>query len=202
MVTKEQIEKANETARKAFEATKRIYDLAFIALEKINNALRDRKGPKPELISGTQDKRILTRYGQLSPSEKEILKRYRALYIPSSISRETEVGIANKQKTKVQFVLFSIATRDFKEPMLIYGDLQNLEWIGNTKYSDKDKIESFMYEISEKREEVYNKMIEVPGKTLAEKGSAKAIFESKSLFSITNETLPDLIDEIIKYFEK
>ena len=191
MVTNEQIEQANKTAADAFEATKRIYDLAAIAWQRISEDVAEQVGLKRSAGSWSSgDSRFLQRYGQLSESEKIVLKRYWYTAFAGTKSHPLPESV-------VPFVLFSIATRKFSQkPALIYGVLRNVAW----GEGGKAEIESFMYEISEKRR---LGPLEVSGATvLAKKGSAIAQFDSKSLFEITDDTIGDITKEIIDWFNK
>jgi len=191
MVTEEQIEKANQTAADALEATKRIYDLAATAWEAISEDVAEQVGLRR--VSGwwgPGDLRFVQRYGQLSESEKMVLKRY--LYTAFGGTKTNPLP-----ESVVPFVLFSVATRKFSQkPALIYGILRNVAW----GEGQKAEIEPFMYEISEKRRQG---SLEVSGVTvLSKKGSAMAQFDSRSLFEITDDTIGDISKEIIDWFNK
>lgn len=191
MVTEEQIEQANKTAADAFEATKRIYDLAAIAWQRVSEDVADQVGLKR--LAGwwsSGDSKFLQRYGPLSDSERTVLKRYLYTAFAGTKSSPLSEGV-------VPFVLFSIATRKFSQkPALIYGILRNVAW----GEGQRPEMEPFMYEISEKRRQG---PLEVSGVTvLSKKGTAMAQFDSRSLFEITDDTIGDITKEIIDWFNK
>ncbi len=191
MVTDGQIEQANKTAADAFEATKRIYDLAAIAWQRISEDVAEQVGLKQSAgLWSSGDSRFLQRYGPLSDSERVVLKRYCYTAFAETESSPLSEGV-------VPFVLFSIATRKFSEkPALIYGILRNVAW----GEGQEAEVEPFMYEISERRRQG---PLEVSGATvLSRKGSAMAQFDSRSLFEITDDTIGDITQEIIDWFNK
>jgi len=191
MVTEEQIEKANQTAADALEATKRIYDLAATAWEAISEDVAEQVGLKQLAGSWSSgDSRFLQRYGQLSESEKIVLKRYCYTAFAGAESSPLSEKV-------VPFVLFSIATRKLsQQPALIYGVLRNVAW-GEAAEAE---VEPFMYEISEKRR---LGPLEVSSATvLSKKGSAIAQFDARALFEITDDTIGDISKEIIDWFNK
>ena len=191
MVTDGQIEQANKTAADAFEATKRIYDLAAIAWQRISEDVAEQVGLKQSAgLWSSGDSRFLQRYGPLSDSERAVLKRY----CFTAFARTESTPLS---ESVVPFVLFSIATRQFSQkPALLYGILRNVAWGEGAEA----EVEPFMYEISERRRQG---PLEVSGaETLGKKGSAMAQFDSRSLFEITDDTIGDITQEIIDWFNK
>ncbi len=187
MVSNEQIKKAEETARNAFEATKRIYDLAFIAWRKMSADIGEQLGLKASYGWGRVDAGFINQYGRLSEAEVSILKRY--VYTTFGSTKAGEL-----KHNMVPFILFSIANRRLEPPQLIYGVLTKVDW----GQGQSMEIEPFMYEISEKREQ---KPLEVRAvKTVSKKGSANVEFESLSLFRITDDTIGDITKEIVDWF--
>jgi len=187
MVSNEQIKKAEETARNAFEATKRIYDLAFIAWRKMSADIGEQLGLKASYTWGRVDAGFINQYGRLTEAEVSILKRY--VYTTFAGTKAGEL-----RHNMVPFILFSIANRKLEPPQLIYGVLTKVDW----GQGQSMEIDPFMYEISEKREQ---KPLEVRAvKTVSKKGSANVEFESLSLFGITNDTIGDITKEIVDWF--
>ena len=177
MVTGDQIDKADETVANAFEATKRVYDLVFIAWERMSAELAEQLGLKANRHWESTGQRYLSRYGKLTQAEREALRRYRFTIFTSTQMRQLP-------DDKVPFILFSIATRKFKPPLFIYGILSNIDW----GEGQKIEIEPFMYEISEKRGQ---SPLEVSGgfTIISKKGSANAEYVPISLFEITDECM-------------
>lgn len=191
MITDEQIKKANETARNAFEATKRIYDLAAVACARMTENIAEQLGLKSEgWWWNSGNTWYLQRYGQLSDSEKLVLKRYCFCDFVGTKSRTLPDDV-------VPFILFSIATRKFSQyPSVIYGILRNIKW----SEEQKPEVEPFIYEISERRQQ---EPLEVSGvNVLSKRGSATVEFDSKSLFDITDDTIGDITNEIVEWFEE
>ena len=189
MIPKDQIDKANETARNAFEATKRIYDLAFIAWRKMSADIGEQLSLKVSLGWGRVDAGFINQYGRLTEAEVSILKRY--LYTTFAGTKAKEL-----KHDMVPFILFSIANRKLEPPQLIYGILNNVNW----GKAEAVETEPFMYEISEKREQ---KPLEVRGvKIVSKRGSANVEFEWLSLFSITDDTIGDITKEIADWFNE
>lgn len=187
MVTKEQIDKANETARNAFEATKRIYDLAFTVYYKMSADIGEQLSLKVNRGWGRVDASFINQYGRLSLAEVSILRRYLYIYFTGTKAKELKDGV-------VPFILFSIANRKLEPPQLIYGVLSEVSW----GQGQSVEIEPFMYEISEGREQ---KALEVRGvKTVSKRGSANVEFRSLSLFEITDDTIGDITKEIVDWF--
>ena len=190
MATRDQIDKANETAANAFEATKRIYDLVFIAWERMSAEVAEQLNLKATRYWGATGQRFLSRYGKLTQTEREVLRRYRFTTFTSTQMRQLP-------DDKVPFILFSIATRKFKPPWFIYGILSNIDW----GEGQKVEIEPFMYEISEKRGQ---SPLEVPGGVaiLGKKGSANAEYVPLSLFEITDDTIGEITQGVIDWFNE
>jgi len=190
MITKEIIKKANEKARIVFEATKRIYDLAFVAQETMSEDIAEQLGFKKELSWGRQDAKFINRYGKLSNAEVWNLRRY--TYTTFSPRKTKE-----RQIETVPFILLSIATRRFTwPPELIYGVLRDIDW-GEVQQLE---IEPFMYEISEKRQQGPLQVSRV--NVLSQTGTAVTEFQTKSLFEITDDTIGDITREIIGWFSE
>lgn len=188
MPTNEQIQKSDKTAKNAFEATRRIYDLAFIVSKKIEEELAEQLQLKAKTEPSSSDKWFLSRYGSLSDGEG-LLLRYICVLLKSSKQRQLPDNI-------LPFVLFSIATRKFeKAPMILYGILKDINW-GENKQME---ILPFLYELSEKRKEC---SMEVLSKIYtAQKGTADAVFEQISLFEITDKSFGDIASKIAKYID-
>ena len=190
MVTDEQIRKANDTAKMAFEATKRIYDLAIIVWEKISADIGEQLSLK---VAGqgwnSQSVGFINQYGRLTQSEIWMLRRYVYTSFTGTKAREL------KSRT-VPFILLSIATRKLNSPELIYGILTNVNW----GEGQAVEIEPFMYEISERREQ---KPLEVRGvRLMSSRGSADVEFKSFPLFAVNDDTIGDITQEMINWFEK
>jgi len=190
MVKDEQIKRANETARNAFEAVKRIYDLAVIAWQTISEDAADQLGLRK--LSGawsSGDSGFLQRYGQLSDSERVVLRRYLYTALTGTKSRTLP-------ETVVPFILVSVATRKFsQQPAVIWGMLKDINW-----QDQKSELEPFMYEISEKRQQP---PLEVTGQgIMSKRGSAIVEFNSISLFEITNDTIGEISKEIVDWFRE
>ena len=190
MVTDEQVRQANEIARKGFEVTKRIYDLATVAWQQMSEDVMEQLNLKKRVgwwSSG--DANFLQRYGQLNESERIVLKRYCYTAYGGTKSRQLPEDV-------VPFILFSIATRKFsQQPALIYGILRDVDWKGQ-----KAEIEPFMYAISEKRQ---HGGLEVSGlNVLSKQGSANVQFNMRSLFEITDDTIGDITQEMINWFQE
>lgn len=190
MVTDEQIKKANDTAKIAFEATKRIYDIAIIAWEKISADVGEQLNLRAaDYRWGSQSGSYINQYGRLTQAEILILRRYVFTSFTKTKTREL------KPKT-VPFILFSMVTRKLDRPELIYGILTNVDW----GEGQAIEIEPFMYEISERREQ---KPLEVRGvRLMSSKGSADVEFKSLPLFAITDNTIGDITTEIVTWFEE
>jgi hypothetical protein len=191
MIVDEQVQKANEVAEKALEATKRIFDLGAIACEKIMESIAEQLNIKREgWWWNSGNTWFLQRYGQLSNAEKLAIKRYCYCYFTGTKSKDLPDNL-------VPFLLISIATRKFaQKPAVIYGVLKDMVWSEN----QKAEIEPFMYEISEKR---LQEPLEVSGVgILSKKGSATVEFSSKSLFEITDDTIGDITNEIVEWLSK
>jgi hypothetical protein len=190
MVTKEQIKRANETARNAFEAVKRIYDLAAIVWQTISEDVAEQLGLRRLTGSWSSgDSGFLQRYGLLSDSERIILRRYLYTGFTGTKSRTLPESL-------VPFILVSVATRKFsQQPAVIWGVLKDINWQGQ-----KAEIEPFMYEISEKRQQ---DPLEVTGLGIVSKrGSSIVEFDSKSLFEITDDTIGDITKEMVDWFRE
>lgn len=190
MVTDEQIKKANAIAKTAFEATKMIYDLAIVAWEKISADVGEQLNLKvADSRWGSQSGSYINQYGRLTKAEILVLRRY--LYTSFAKTKTREL----KPKT-LPFILFSMATRKLDPPQLIYGVLTNIDW----GEGQAIEIEPFMYEISERRGQ---KPLEVRGvKSMSSKGSADVEFKSLPLFALSEETINDIITEIVAWFEE
>ena len=189
MVSDEQIKNADNTAANAFEATKRIYDLAFIAWHKMSEDIGEQLGLKVNYRLGSVNASFINQYGSLTEAEVNILKRY--LYTTFSTTKARQL-----KDDVVPFILFSIATRKFDQPRLIYGVLKKVNW----GQSERIEIDPFMYEISEKRKEG---PLEVRGVTTSSKrGTAEVDFWYFPLFAITDETVGDITNEIANWFNK
>jgi hypothetical protein len=189
-VTDEQIRRANETTRNAFEAVKRVYDLAAIAWKTISEDVGEQLGLRKSAATwNSEGLRFLQRYGQLSESERTVLRRYLYSAFAGTKSR-------NLPDTVVPFILVSIAGRKFSQgPALIWGVLKEIDWQGQ-----KSELEPFMYEISEKRQMA---PLEVIGQSvMSKKGSAVVEFKSKSLFEINNDTIGDISKEMVDWFSE
>jgi len=190
MVTDEQIKKANTIAKTAFEATKMIYDLAIVAWEKISADVGEQLNLKvADSRWGSQSGSYINQYGRLTKAEILVLRRYFYTSFAKTKTREL------KPKT-LPFILFSMATRKLDPPQLTYGILTNIDWAE----SQAIEIEPFMYEISERREQ---KPLEVRGvKSMSSKGSADVEFKSLPLFAISEDTINDIVTEIVAWFEE
>jgi len=190
MATRDQIDKADETVANAFEATKRVYDLVFIAWEKLSAELAEQLNLKANRHWDSTGQRYLNRYGKLTQAEREILRRLRFTDFTSTQMRQLP-------DNKVPFILFSIANKKFKPPLFIYGILSDIDW----GEGQKVEIEPFMYEISEKRGP---SPLEVSGgvTSVSKKGSANAEYVPLSLFEITDDTIGDITRTIIDWFNK
>jgi hypothetical protein len=190
MVTDEQLKKANAIAKTAFEATKRIYDLAIVASEKISADVGEQLNLKvADYRWGSQSGSYINQYGRLTKAEILVLRRYFYTSFGKTKTREL------KPKT-LPFILFSIATRKLDPPQLIYGILANVDWAEGQPV----EIEPFMYEISERREQ---KPLEVRGvKSMSSKGRADVEFKSIPLVAISEDTINDIVTEIVAWFEE
>lgn len=189
MVTDEQIKKANETTRNTFEVVKRVYDLAAIACQTISEDVMEQLGLKR--LAGwwsSGDSGFLQRYGQLSESERVILKRYLYTAFTGTKSRSLPDSV-------VPFVMISLATRKFnQQPAVIWGILKDIDWQGQ-----KVEIEPFLYEITEKRQQA---PLEVTGLgIMSKRGTADVQFDLKSLFEITDDTIGDITNEIVEWLK-
>jgi hypothetical protein len=189
MVSDEQIKNADKTAANAFEATKRIYDLVFIAWRKITEDIGEQLGLKIKHEWGSVKASFINQYVSLTEAEVNILKRY--FYTTFSATK------AKKLKDDVvPFILFSIATRKFDQPQLIYGLLRKVNW----GQSEAIEIDPFMYEISEKRKQ---EPLEVRGvNTASKRGTAEVDFSHFPLFAITDDTVGDITSEIVNWFNE
>lgn len=190
MVTDEQIKRANETAGNAFECVKRIYDLADVTRQRLSEDVAEQLGLRR--LGGTWssgDSGFLQRYGQLSESEKTILKRYLYASFGGTKSRTLP-------ETMVPFILVSVATRKFnQQPAVIWGILKDINWQGQ-----KSELEPFMYEISEKCQEG---PLEVTGQSvMSKRGTATVKFSSKSLFEINSDTIGNISKEMVDWFKE
>lgn len=190
MVTDEHIKKANDTAKIAFEATKRIYDLAIIAWEEISADVGEQLSLKvADYRWGSQSRSYINQYGRLTQAEILVLRRYVYTSFTKTKTRELE-------PRTVPFILFSMATRKLDSPELIYGILTDVDW----GEGQAIEIEPFMYEISERREQ---KPLEARGvKSVSSKGSADVEFKSLPLFAISEDTINDIVTEIVAWFEE
>ena len=189
MVSDEQIKNADKTAVNAFEATKRIYDLAFIAWHKMSVDIGEQLGLKINHGWGSVNASFINQYGSLTEAEVNILKRY--LYTTFSTTKAKQL-----KDDVVPFILFSIATRKFDQPRLIYGLLRKVNW----GQSEAIEIDPFMYEISEKRKQ---EPLEVRGvTTINKRGTAEVEFGYFPLFTMTDDTIGDIINEIVNWFNK
>lgn len=189
MVSDEQVKNADKTAVNAFEATKRIYDLAFIAWHKMSVDIGEQLGLKINYGWGSVKASFINQYGSLTEAEVNILKRY--LYTNFSTTKAKQL-----KDDVVPFILFSIATRKFDQPRLIHGLLRKVNW----GQSEAIEIDPFMYEISEKRKQ---EPLEVRGvKTSSKRGTAEVEFGSSSLFSIIDDTVGDITNEIVNWFNE
>jgi len=189
MVSDEQIKNADKTAANAFEATKRIYDLAFIAWHKMSEDIGEQLGLKINNGWGSVKASFINQYGSLTEAEVNILKRY--LYTTFSTTKAKQL-----KDDVVPFILFSVATRRFDQPRLIYGLLRKVNW----GQSEAIEIDPFMYEISEKRKQ---EPLEVRGVTTSNKrGTAEVDFGYFPLFAITDNTVGDITNEIVNWFNK
>jgi len=189
MVSDEQIKNADKTAVNAFEATKRIYDLAFIAWHKMSVDIGEQLGLKINHGWGSVNASFINQYGSLTEAEVNILKRY--LYTTFSTTKAKQL-----KDDVVPFILFSIATRKFDQPRLIYGLLRKVNW----GQSEAIEIDPFMYEISEKRKQ---EPLEVRGVTTSSKrGTAEVDFGYFPLFAITDNTVGDITNEIVNWFNE
>jgi len=189
MVTDEQLRRANETARNAFECVKRIYDLAAVTWHRVSEDVAEQLGLRR--FTGTWssgDSGFLQRYGQLSESERIVLKRYVYTCFAGTKSRALP-------ETVVPFILVSVATRKFsQQPALIWGILKDVNWQGQ-----KAEWEPFMYEISEKRQQVDLEVTRLG--IVSQKGSCTAAFGLKSLFEVNNDSIGDITKEIVDWFK-
>ena len=189
MVSDEQIKNADKTAVNAFEATKRIYDLAFIAWHKMSVDIGEQLGRKVNYGWGSVKSSFINQYGSLTDAEVNILKRYLYTTFSTTKARQLEDNI-------VPFILFSIATRRFEQPQLIYGLLRKVNW----GQSEAIEIDPFMYEISEKRKQ---EPLEVRGvTTTGKRGTAEVDFGYFPLFAITDDTVGDITNEIVNWFNE
>jgi len=195
MVTHEENEQAIRTATNALECTKRIYDLADIACEKLAQEIVEQLKFKRMNVDkwGAADERFLQRYGSLSLSERWFLKRY--------CFAAFEVRSTQLPSNAVPFILFSIATRKFSmPPMLIYGVVKNIDWQEPQRQWKKDDIEPFIYEIAERRR---NGQLGVSSrKTQSKKGTDEVEFDSCSLFKITPQTMGDIAKQVIDWLDE
>ena len=125
MVTDEQIKRANETARNAFECVKRIYDLAAVTWQRVSEDAVEQLGLRR--LGGTWssgDSRFLRRYGQLSQSETIVLRRYLYTTLAGIKSRTLPENVA-------PFILVSVAMRKFsQQPAAIWGILKDINLAG------------------------------------------------------------------------
>jgi len=189
MVSDEQIKNSDKTALNAFEATKRIYDLAFIAWHKMSVDIGEQLGLKINHGWGSVKASFINQYGRLTEAEVNILKRYLYTTFSTTKARRLKDDI-------VPFILFSIATRKFDQPQLIYGLLRKVNW----GQSEAIEIDPFMYEISEKRKQ---EPLEVRGVTTSSKrGTAEVDFGYFPLFAITDNTVGDITNEIVNWFNE
>jgi len=186
MVSDEQIKNADKTAVNAFEATKRIYDLAFIAWHKMSVDIGEQLGLKINYGWGSVKASFINQYGSLTEAEVNILKRY--LYTNFSTTKAKQL-----KDDVVPFILFSIATRKFDQPRLIYGLLRKVNW----GQSEAIEIDPFMYEISEKRKQ---EPLEVRGvAVMGKRGSAEVEFGYFPLFAITDDTIGDITNRVVDW---
>ena len=189
MVSNEQIKNADKTAANAFEATKRIYDLAFIAWQKMSVDIGEQLSLKINRGWGSVKASFINQYGSLTEAEVQILRRYVYTTFSKPKARQLKDDV-------VPFILFSIATRRFEQPQLIYGVLRKVDW----EQSEAIEIDPFMYEISEKRKQ---EPLEVHGVTATgKKGSAEVEFGHFALFAITDDTIGNITTEIVTWFEE
>ena len=189
MVSDEQVKNADKTAVNAFEATKRIYDLAFIAWPKISADIGEQLGLKINHGWGSVKASFINQYGSLTEAEVNILKRH--FYTTFSTTKAKQL-----KDDVVPFILFSIVTRRFEQPQLIYGVLSKVNW----GQSEAIEIDPFMYEISEKRDQ---KPLEVRGvTTMSKRGTADVEFGYFPLFAITDDTIGDITNEIVNWFNE
>lgn len=189
MVSNEQIKNADKTAANAFEATKRIYDLVFIAWHKMSADIGEQLSLKINYGWGSVKASFINQYGSLTEAEVNILKRY--LYTTFSKTKARRL-----QDDVVPFILFSVATRRFEQPQLIYGVLSKVDW----GQSEAIEIDPFMYEISESRDQ---KPLQVRGVIIVSKrGTAEVEFGSSPLFAITDDTIGDITNEIVNWFNE
>lgn len=189
MVSEEQIKNADKTAVNAFEATKRIYDLAFIAWQKMSVDIGEQLSLKINRGWGSLKASFINQYGSLTEAEVQILRRY--VYTTFSKTKDRQL-----KDDVVPFILFSIATRRFEQPQLIYGVLRKVDW----GQSESIEIDPFMYEISEKRKQ---EPLEVRGVTATgKKGTAEVKFGYFPLFAITDDTIGDITNEIVNWFNE
>ena len=133
MVSDEQVKNADKTAVNAFEATKRIYDLAFIAWHKMSVDIGEQLGLKINYGWGSVKASFINQYGSLTEAEVNILKRY--LYTNFSTTKAKQL-----KDDVMPFILFSIATRKFDQPRLIYGLLRKVNW----RQSEAIEIDPFI----------------------------------------------------------
>jgi len=189
MVSDEQIKNADKTAVNAFEATKRIYDLAFIAWDKMSVDIGEQLDLKISRAWGRVNASFINQYGSLTEAEVQILRRYVYTTFSQTKARQLEDDV-------VPFILFSVATRRFEQPRLIYGVLRKVNW----GQSEAIEMDPFMYEISENRTQ---KPLEVRGVTTSSKrGTAEVDFGYFPLFAITDNTVGDITSEIVKWFNE
>jgi len=184
----ERVKKANDTAKIAFEATKRIYDLAFVAWEKISADIGEQLSLKINRGWGRVNAPFINQYGRLTEAEVWVLKRYVYTTFSKTKARQLKDDV-------VPFILFSIATRKFEQPQLIYGVLSKVNW----GQSEAIEIDPFMYEISEKRKQ---EPLEVRGVTsMGKRGSTDVEFESFPLFAITDDTIGDITKRVLDWLD-
>jgi hypothetical protein len=132
---------------------------------------------------------FINQYGSLTEAEVQILRRYVYTTFSKTKARQLKDDV-------VPFILFSVATRRFEQPQLIYGVLREVNW----GQSEAIEIDPFMYEISEKRKQ---EPLEVHGVTvMGKKGIAEVEFRSSPLFSITDDTVGDIINKIVNWFNE
>jgi len=188
MVSEDQIQKAEATARNAFEATKRIYDLAFIAHERLSADVGEQLGLKVSRGWNSQSASYINQYGRLTDAESWMLRRYGYTVFTASKARHLPPEVA-------PFILFSLLTRKADPPRVIYGILTNIDWGENQAMEH----EPFLYEISEKREQ---KPLEVRGvRLMSKRGSADVDFESLSLFAVNDDTIGEVTKRIVDWLE-